>query len=264
MPLPRTGSQWLTLAALSTTLFAVVLAQLAQAGDAVIRKGGAASTKSKPLVFRPANLDFGKVAVGRRNVQMVTVTNWGDSDITLSQVTAQATGFVLSGLNLPLTLARGESFTFGVVFAPRSPGESSGSIVLRTGVSEGATSIAGLKMTGTGIDADGLAARARRPGLGAHGVPATESLKGVAAVPQQHNVNLSWKASTSDDVIGYNVYRGDHPGGPYWKINPVLDPSTIYVDTTAPGGHTYYYVTTAINSNHKESVYSNQAKAIIP
>jgi len=262
MPLPRTRSQWLTLAALSTTLLAA--AQLARAADVVSNKHGTAQTNPKRLIFRPANLDFGKVAVGERNVQTVTITNWGDSAITLLQVAAQATDFALSGLNLPLTLARGESFTFRVVFAPRSPGDSKGTILFRTDVSDVSIPIAGSQMTGTGIGADGLAARTRRPELGAHGVPAGESLNGVSAVSQQHSVNLSWKASTSDDVIGYNVYRGDHAGGPYWKINAVLDPSTLYVDTTAPGGHTYYYVTTAVSSNHKESVYSNQAKATIP
>jgi hypothetical protein len=87
---------------------------------------------------------------------------------------------------------------------------------------------------------------------------------GIGTISWQHRVDLSWKASTSDDVIGYNVYRGDRPGGPYWKINPVLDPSTVYVDTSAPDGHTYYYVTTAVSSNHKESVHSNQVKATIP
>lgn len=81
---------------------------------------------------------------------------------------------------------------------------------------------------------------------------------------RQHCVNLSWKASTSDDVIGYNIYRGDRPGGPYWKINPVLDPSTLYADTSVVDGKTYYYVTTAVSSNRKKSVYSNQVKIVIP
>jgi hypothetical protein len=80
----------------------------------------------------------------------------------------------------------------------------------------------------------------------------------------QHCVNLSWKASTSDDVIGYNVYRADMPKGPYWKINPVLDPSTLYSDTSVAEGKTYYYVTTAVSSNRKQSVHSNRVKIVIP
>ena len=87
---------------------------------------------------------------------------------------------------------------------------------------------------------------------------------GEGVLPQQHCVNLSWEASTSDDVIGYNVYRTDMPKGSYRKINPVLDPSTLYSDTSVAEGKTYYYVTTAVSSNLKESVYSNQVKAVIP
>jgi transmembrane protein TMEM131 len=264
MTLPRTRPHWLILAALSTTLLALGLVQPARASDPVRSRGGKSRAGSEGLVFRPASLDFGKVAVGERNVQTVTITNWGNSDITLLQVAVQAGDFSLSGLNLPLTLARGESFTFRVVFAPRSPGDSGGSILFRTEVSDVSTPIAGSQMTGTGIGAEGLAARTRRPGLREHSGTATEPQIGLGAIPVQHRVELLWKASTSDDVIGYNVYRGDHSGGPYWKINPVLDPSTLYVDTTAPGGHTYYYVTTAVSSNRKESVYSNQAKATIP
>jgi hypothetical protein len=29
-------------------------------------------------------------------------------------------------------------------------------------------------------------------------------------------------------------------------------------------GATYYYVATAVDSNHSESVYSNQAQAVVP
>jgi fibronectin type 3 domain-containing protein len=65
-------------------------------------------------------------------------------------------------------------------------------------------------------------------------------------------------------VIGYNVYRGTRSGGPYSKINSVLDPNLAYTDVSVTDGMTYYYVTTAVDSNNQESVYSNQAQAIIP
>jgi fibronectin type 3 domain-containing protein len=94
--------------------------------------------------------------------------------------------------------------------------------------------------------------------------PTIESLTGNGTPPPQHSVNLSWAASSSQGVIGYNIYRGTIPGGPYSRINPVLDASTIYSDTTVVDGTTYYYATTAVNSNHEESVYSNQSQAVIP
>jgi uncharacterized repeat protein (TIGR03803 family) len=79
-----------------------------------------------------------------------------------------------------------------------------------------------------------------------------------------HSVFLSWDASSSQDVIGYNAYRGTNSGGPYTKLNSSLIPSTSYTDQTVLSGYTYYYVTTAIDSQGLESAYSNQAVATVP
>jgi fibronectin type 3 domain-containing protein len=91
-----------------------------------------------------------------------------------------------------------------------------------------------------------------------------ETFTGVGTPPPQHSVNLSWTASTSPNISGYNIYRGTKSGGPYSKINAVLNASTVYTDTTVADGQTYYYVTTAVNSSNEESAYSNQATAVIP
>jgi uncharacterized membrane protein len=77
-------------------------------------------------------------------------------------------------------------------------------------------------------------------------------------------VALSWTASTSPGVIGYNAYRSTTSGGPYTKLDSSLIPTTNYTDQMVQSGYTYYYVTTAVNSQGQESVYSNQAAATIP
>jgi uncharacterized repeat protein (TIGR03803 family) len=77
-------------------------------------------------------------------------------------------------------------------------------------------------------------------------------------------VNLSWNPSTSQNIVGYNVYRGTSPNGPYTKLNSSLDPNTEYTDSAVQAGHSYYYVTTAVNSQGDESEYSNQCEATIP
>ncbi len=87
----------------------------------------------------------------------------------------------------------------------------------------------------------------------------------AAGVPStSHRVALSWQASTSEDVVGYNVYRGKNSGGPYHKINHQLDSRTKYTDPRCVSGRTYYYVTTTVNSLGEESIYSNEAQATIP
>src|ERR1017187_2826735 len=79
-----------------------------------------------------------------------------------------------------------------------------------------------------------------------------------------HSATLTWTASTSSNLKGYNVYRGTQTGGPYTKITFTPVVGTSYTDTTALAGQTYYYVTTAVDNNNNESVYSNQAPAVIP
>jgi hypothetical protein len=82
--------------------------------------------------------------------------------------------------------------------------------------------------------------------------------------PSPHTVTLSWTASTSPNVSGYNVYRGTSSGGPYTKVNSAQIAGTSYLDTTVQSGQTYYYVATAVGSDSSESGYSNQAQAVVP
>jgi hypothetical protein len=81
--------------------------------------------------------------------------------------------------------------------------------------------------------------------------------------PTQHTVSLSWSASVSPNISGYNVYRSTLSGGPYTKVNSGLLGATAYVDKTVSSGQTYYYVTTAVNSSNAESGYSNEAAAVV-
>jgi len=73
-----------------------------------------------------------------------------------------------------------------------------------------------------------------------------------------HSTDLSWNPS-HDPVIAYNVYRGGTKGGPYKKINSVLNAST-----KLHRQHTHYYVVTAVNAEDQESSYSNEVRAVIP
>ena len=77
-------------------------------------------------------------------------------------------------------------------------------------------------------------------------------------------VTLSWTASTSPNISGYDVYRGTASGGPYSLLNSSLVAGTSYVDKTVLSGHTYYYVATAVNSSNTQSGNSNQAVAVVP
>ena len=80
-----------------------------------------------------------------------------------------------------------------------------------------------------------------------------------------HGVTLNWGASTSQNVAGYNVYRGTTSGGPYVKLNTTgLITVLTYFDGAVVAGQTYYYVATAVDISSNESAYSAQTTATIP
>jgi hypothetical protein len=59
-------------------------------------------------------------------------------------------------------------------------------------------------------------------------------------------VSLSWTASTSSGVTGYNVSRGASTSGPFTQLNSALITGTTYADTTAVIGQTYTYQVVAM------------------
>ena len=79
-----------------------------------------------------------------------------------------------------------------------------------------------------------------------------------------HYVTITWGASASQSIAGYNIYRGSASGGPYTKLNTSLLSSLTFTDTTAQAGQTYYYVATAVNTSNVESAYSTPASALVP
>lgn len=79
-----------------------------------------------------------------------------------------------------------------------------------------------------------------------------------------YSASLSWTASSSSSVVGYNIYRSNVSRSGYAKINSTTVSGTTYTDTTVASGQTYYYVTTAVASSGVESAYSNEAQGVVP
>jgi hypothetical protein len=181
------------------------------------------------LAVSPTSTNFGNTLVGSNSTLPVSLQNTGTSSATLSQATVSGTGFSISGLAVPLTLAAGQSMSFSVNFDPTATGSMTGSVSL---VSNAVNSPTMEALSGTGVNS--------------------------------HSVALSWTGSTSPNVAGYNIYSGSVSGGPYTKLNSSLVAGTSYSDQTVQAGQTYYFVATAVDSNNNESTYSNQAQAVVP
>lgn len=181
------------------------------------------------LGVSPSSLNFGNVTVGSSASLQLTLSA-SNGSVTISSAQVNSSEFTLPGFVLPKTIAAGQSVAVTVVFTPNASGTASANLTL---TSNAANSPNTVPLTGTG----------------------------VAAGP--HSTDLSWSPS-QDVVIGYNIYRGGTKGGPYTKINAVLDSSTNYTDSTVNAGATYYYVATSVDANNMESGYSNEVKVVIP
>jgi hypothetical protein len=72
-----------------------------------------------------------------------------------------------------------------------------------------------------------------------------------------HPVSLSWTASSSPNIAGYNIYRSTNSGTGYVKLNSALITGTSYPDATSQPGQVYYYVATSVDISGNESAFSN-------
>jgi fibronectin type 3 domain-containing protein len=95
--------------------------------------------------------------------------------------------------------------------------------------------------------------------VGCGGVSTGSSEHTTPPPPPAAMVQLSWHASTSSGVAGYNVYRSLYTNacGSFSRINTQLETTTSYSDSQVSAGSSYCYATTAVNSNNQESAYSN-------
>lgn len=127
--------------------------------------------------------------------------------------------------------------------------------------SKASGSTTSLKLTGTPTTASTYSFAAKVTGCS--GSVSQASYKVIIQAAANHVVDLSWKASTSGDIAGYNVYRS--PDGSTWKkSNASLVGSTLYTDSTVANGSTYYYSTTAVDTSGVESAKTPSVKAVIP
>ena len=206
----------------------LAIASTATDSSVTVALSGSASTTIGALGVTPGALNFGSVTIGSTQTQGGSVTASGGS-LTLSSASSSNSAFTIGGLSLPVTLAAGQSVPFTVTFAPKAAGTASASLSFVAGNS----------------------------------TSASETASGSGAT-MQHTVDLSWNASTSTSVAGYNVYRAGSAGGSYSRINSVLNPSMSFSDGTVQSGQTYYYATTAVDSSGVESSYSNQVQVVVP
>jgi hypothetical protein len=192
--------------------------------------GSTAGSTPGLLSVNPTTINVGGVTVGKSANQTGTLNATGAS-VVVTSVNVGSSEFAISGLSFPVTIPAGQSANFTVTFTPQTSGVASVSVAFSSDASNS---------------------------------PASATVQGTGLAAPIHTVSLAWNASTSPNVVGYNIYRRTGASGSYAQINTVLNPTTVYVDTAVTDGVTYYYETTAVNSTDEESAPSAPAQAVIP
>jgi hypothetical protein len=209
----------------------VVVASTASDSTTTIVLSGTGGSSSRILNVNPSSVSFGNVNVNGSATQQVSVTNGGNSSLTISTASITGTGLSATGVSNNTTLTSGQTAMVVVEFLPKAAGSITGAITIKSNASNATVTV---PVTGTGVATAGL------------------------------SVALQWAASTSSGVVGYNVYRSTVSGGPYAKETGSPTASTSYLDSSVSAGAEYYYVVTAVNSGGEESGYSNQVAVTVP
>ena len=100
------------------------------------------------LTASPSSFNFGNILVGSSGTQTLTLSNSGTASVTISAASASGTGFSITGLTVPLTLAAGQNTTFTAQFAPSATGSANGSASVTSNASGSLLTIA---LSGTGV-----------------------------------------------------------------------------------------------------------------
>jgi hypothetical protein len=113
-----------------------------------ISLSGAGTAAPQPqLSANPTSVNFGSVVTGNSNSQPITLSNGGNASVTITQANASGSGFSMSGLSLPATIAAGGKTTFNALFTPTAAGAVNGSVSL---VSNAPNSPLSITLSGTG------------------------------------------------------------------------------------------------------------------
>jgi Abnormal spindle-like microcephaly-assoc'd, ASPM-SPD-2-Hydin len=155
--------------------------------------GAQGSHTRTSLLDNPTSLAFGTVQVGNSMSLNETITNPTNWRVSISQATVTGSGFSLAGLNTPLTLDKGQSYTFQVSFGPRSAGQATGSISVLSSLST-----LSIPLSATGAAAGQLTISPATLSFGSVAVGTSSSLSASLAAAGS-NVTVSSATSNSSE-----------------------------------------------------------------
>jgi hypothetical protein len=109
------------------------------------------NASTQVLNASPASLSFGSIDTGGTSTLGVTLTNSGNSSVTISGVSTSGEGFSASNVPSGTILAPGQTAALNVTFAPTSTGSLTGGVTV---ASNATNSPATISMTGIGVQSN--------------------------------------------------------------------------------------------------------------
>ena len=100
----------------------------------------------------PSSMNLGSIQVGSSQTQTLTVLNTGASSLSISAATISGSGFTISGLTFPYSLAAGASTNLYVTFLPTTSGTDNAALTLVSNASDPSVSVA---LTGSATSTSG-------------------------------------------------------------------------------------------------------------
>jgi hypothetical protein len=116
-----------------------------------------AQAGANELSFSPTSQTYGRVKVGQTRAFYMSVTNHGESMVTISGIDSSDSKFTVSKLELPKILAPGARLVLRVTFAPTATGWVGGQVSV---VSNASNPIVTLEVGGTGVTSEVIASPA--------------------------------------------------------------------------------------------------------
>jgi len=147
-----------------------------------------ASAATSQLACTPTNLRFGAIVVGQTETLLVTVTNNGQTSVTVSRITVDNSAFTTSSLSLPLVLLAGQSIDLNVSFTPTAMGWTGDTIKFSSNASNATLY---LEVGGTGVSSESVTAS---PSIVSFGQVAIGT---ISTVPVVLTNARSWKVTLS-------------------------------------------------------------------
>ena len=194
---------------------------------------GAGTPASVPqLTIGATSLSFGSTPVNTAVTQALTLTSTGTLPVTVSAATISGSGFSIAGGTLPVTLAPTQAITLQIQFKPTGAGSDTGQVTITSNSATASSAVIALSGSGTVVS---------------------------------RVVDLSWSAptSSSDPIVGYNVYRSSGSSG-LQLLNSSPEAKTAFVDSAVVSGTTYNYIVKSVDAGSTESDASNQIAISVP